>query len=236
MNILIAGKNPRTTHTILERSKAYFGSGHEYTLSSDLYDAKLKLHRTNSNILVSELGGSVSATAELPKQKTYLTAISIDRIQEEYMERTPLGGHHIIYVKKPFTKAEVVQALSTLFEPTEQTAAKPPVRFMVPVSDGYRFLHISDIVHVEASGSYSIFHLHDGTRLTLSKRIGHYQKELGPVGFVRVHSSHIINLQYTQKYVRHGGLHVILENGTSVPISRSQKAEFEQSLTQMIKL
>ncbi len=237
MNILIAAKDQRKTQSILERSRAYFGPKHLYTLSSELQDAKLKLKRTNTNVLISELQGSLSSTTTVSADISYLTAISIEQMQEECIEPAQTTGQRIIYVKKPFTKAEVVQALANLFEQLEPAPLlELPPRFMVPVSDGYRFLKAADIVRVQASGSYSIFHLTDNTKLTLSNRIGHYQRELMKAGFARIHSSHMINVNYVKKYVRHGGLHVILENGDSIPISRGQRDEFECGLKHMIRL
>jgi two-component system LytT family response regulator len=49
---------------------------------------------------------------------------------------------------------------------------------------------------------------------------------LAPYNFYRVHNSHLINMNYIQKYIRSQGGQVQLLDGTLIDISRRKKDEF----------
>ncbi len=47
-----------------------------------------------------------------------------------------------------------------------------------------------------------------------------------PYNFLRIHNSHLINLNYIKKYMRKNGGQVMLQDGTIIEISRRKKEEF----------
>lgn len=56
-----------------------------------------------------------------------------------------------------------------------------------------RRLLYADILYVEGSGSYSEFHAIDGSRVTISYRLGVMERSLPDDTFIRVHQSFILN-------------------------------------------
>jgi two-component system LytT family response regulator len=45
-----------------------------------------------------------------------------------------------------------------------------------------------------------------------------------------VHQSHLINLNYVERYDKHDGGSVILKDGTAIPLSPAKKEQFFKSL------
>jgi hypothetical protein len=234
MNILIAEKNTSSHDIILQKSKAYFGKQHIFKLSSNLIEAKRFLKEQEINFLVAELQTAANRSAQKHEQKRIntplLTAIQV--IEGDAFEASSknsfVDNQNIILIKKPFNKAEINLALQNLFTPQKQKQAKVS-RFMLPVEGGIRFVKLVDIIRVEASGSYSVFYLRDGSSIMASKRLKIYESMLPSDCFIRVHNSHLVNILYLKKYIKNGGLHLVLENNSKVPVSSSKKPHLESA-------
>jgi two-component system LytT family response regulator len=52
-----------------------------------------------------------------------------------------------------------------------------------------------------------------------------FEDKLNSNKFLRVHKSHIVNLQYIGKYTRGDGGSLTLHDGSEIPVSRSRKED-----------
>jgi two-component system, LytTR family, response regulator len=92
---------------------------------------------------------------------------------------------------------------------------------------GLQFINLDDLVRVEGEGNYCNFILKGKKKILLSKKLGDAEDILkGNDHFFRAHKSHIINLKFVEKYVRGEGGEIIMEDGTSISLSRNKKDEF----------
>lgn len=91
-------------------------------------------------------------------------------------------------------------------------------------------IEIDDIVHCEADKNYTFFYLNDGKKILVSKTLKDYDTMLSGFSFFRVHQSHLINLNYVERYDKHDGGSVILKDGSSIPLSPAKKDQFFKSL------
>ncbi|MBK9737137.1 MAG: LytTR family transcriptional regulator, partial [Saprospiraceae bacterium] len=83
-------------------------------------------------------------------------------------------------------------------------------------------------MYVEASGAYSIFHLKNLKKIVISKTLSQVEEMIQDNSFMRIHKSYIIHLKHLEKYVKGDGGEVVLNNGTSLPVSRTKKEELLQ--------
>ena len=92
----------------------------------------------------------------------------------------------------------------------------------VQKSDKYLNVPIGDILHLEASGDYTIISTAEDQFLS-SSGIGRLEKKLDPTVFIRVHRSTIINIKHLKEIEKHfnGGLIVKMKNGKSFSVSRT---------------
>ncbi|MBK5284526.1 MAG: LytTR family transcriptional regulator [Bacteroidia bacterium] len=86
-------------------------------------------------------------------------------------------------------------------------------------NSGHDFVRFTDIIRLQASGSYTNFYfVNKKEPLLQSHRIGFYEQELSKESFFcRIHESHIVNVNYIDK---DEGSNLILKDGTVLPISR----------------
>ncbi len=69
----------------------------------------------------------------------------------------------------------------------------------IPTKDGLVIVNNQEIVHLEASESYTTIHLLDGKKYLSSKNIKVFEENLNPNIFFRTHKSHIINFAHHLK-------------------------------------
>lgn len=103
-------------------------------------------------------------------------------------------------------------------------------RIALPIEKGLLFVYSYDITRCEANGNYTVIYLSDGRKCTIAKALGQAEALLNERTFVRVHHSHIINLDYLMSYVKGSGGYVVMTDGAIVTVSRDRKAAFLRQL------
>lgn len=99
-------------------------------------------------------------------------------------------------------------------------------RIILTSMDGFEVHKISDIIRCEANGSYTIFFIKGGHKVITSKTLNNFEKMLDDLSFVRVHSKHLINLDYVKRYISGRGGYIVFDDGTQVDVSERKKKEF----------
>lgn len=118
------------------------------------------------------------------------------------------------YIVKPYKAADVLKTVSVRLERSELRKNNLDLpsakvknsglkeRFFVTSSDNPKFIKISDIVYISASGEYSVVHTADGKDSVIRKLLKQWESVLPSDSFVRIHRSSIINLNYVEKIVK----------------------------------
>lgn len=145
------------------------------------------------------------------------------------------------YILKPIDIQELQLAVQRVAErksdrnPTEKLelfvenlkpSSKRFNKIALPTSDGLIFVPLEDIVQCKSIDNYTEFHLVTKNRILVSKTIKFYEELLSDHQFIRVHRSHLINLEHIQRYVKGEGGYAIMSDGTEVMISRRKKETF----------
>lgn len=98
---------------------------------------------------------------------------------------------------------------------------KPPKRLVLPSKNSFIFLDIDQIMYCSADGSYTTFVCKDKKYL-VAKTMKEYADLLEDFGFIRVHRSTIVNLDYVKELIRTRPQHIIMSDGHSIPIAQSR--------------
>ncbi len=144
------------------------------------------------------------------------------------------------YLLKPIAIKDLQQAvdrLNKIFNP--QTKERIDVlkssindnktqedKIAISTTEGLEFIPIKNILHIESNSNYSKIFFRDNRTLTVTKLLKDFEDMLVPYHFYRVHNSHLINLNYIQKYLRGNGGRVIMQDGTEIEVARRKKEEF----------
>ncbi|HAK78601.1 MAG TPA: hypothetical protein DCM71_17265 [Runella sp.] len=104
-------------------------------------------------------------------------------------------------------------------------APQPLKRLSVPSMNGMLLLPLSDIIHLQAMGSYCTIFLTNQKKVMASKPLADFEPFLVENEFMRVHKSHLINLRQVVRYVKGDGGTLVMTDESEVSVSRTKKAE-----------
>ncbi|QNK61430.1 response regulator transcription factor [Pedobacter sp. PAMC26386] len=105
-------------------------------------------------------------------------------------------------------------------------------KLSLPNGQGYTLIDLNEIIHIEADSNYSIFHLDNREKITVSKVLKDYEEILPENQFIRIHKSSIVNLNYLKEYNSKNGLEVLLKNGEKIAVSRRRASIFAEKVKQ----
>ena len=98
-----------------------------------------------------------------------------------------------------------------------------PDKIALPHQDGVVFVELKNILYCEADDNYTRFYLSNGQKHLISKTLRDVQETLEERNFLRVSRQHLINLDHIAKFIKGEGSYVVLSNGQSINVARSQK-------------
>lgn len=131
------------------------------------------------------------------------------------------------YLIKPVSKERMFQALNKLSE--KEDAAKI---LILHSENEVRRISINQILYVEAAGHGSVLHTADEA-IRLKESFGEMEKQVLPTGeAVKCHRAYLVNLRFVAA-VR--SVDLILDNGESLPISRSRMKSVQQEFMRYYK-
>ncbi|MRR21885.1 response regulator transcription factor [bacterium] len=104
-------------------------------------------------------------------------------------------------------------------------------RIILRTSEALQLISVSDIIRAEADSNYTHFHLTGGKHIMVSRTIKEYEAMLSGTGLIRVHQSHLVNLDQIDKFFKHDGGYLQMKDGSSIPVSPNLKQKVLQAIT-----
>jgi len=95
-------------------------------------------------------------------------------------------------------------------------------RIALTTADGLLFVTTADIIFCESDSNYTKVVLKEGKKILVSKTMKEIDETLSGPDFYRIHNS----FNHIKKYVRGDGGYVVMNDGSTVSISRTKKNEF----------
>ena len=103
-------------------------------------------------------------------------------------------------------------------------------KIALPTMQGLELILINNITFCSANNNYTEFTLTDKKKLLVSRTLKEVEELLSDYAFVRVHNSHIVNLNAINRYVRGEGGYLIMSDGSTIDVSRSKKENLMKRL------
>lgn len=143
------------------------------------------------------------------------------------------------YIMKPVSASELASAIEKVIYLLQaeyslklnalinnrKTNQKHEKRIVLKSIDKMHILKLDEIVHCESDESYCNFYLVNGQKITVSKPLKEYDELLHDFDFLRVHKSHLINVDHIKRFDKAEGGYVIMTDESRIPVSYRKKDE-----------
>lgn len=106
-----------------------------------------------------------------------------------------------------------------------QAVNKQLQKIVLPSLEGFEVIQVKDIVRCQANDNFTDFYMANGSKILICRTLKFYEDILTDFDFLRVHKSHLINLQLVKKYIRGKGGQVVMADNSVVDVSPQKKQD-----------
>ncbi len=125
-------------------------------------------------------------------------------------------------IKKIETKVAVNELKANLMPHTEQGSKT----IALPELNGFAIIDVDKIIRCEGMRNYTRILFKDGVEEKIvSRTLLEFEKLLTPLGFIRIHRSHLVNLANVVRYIKAKGGLVELKTGELLKVSPKHKED-----------
>ncbi len=152
----------------------------------------------------------------------------------------------IDYVLKPYSSEELGQAIDkakkqiqpnkerlNILKDTLSAPEQKPDKISLHTLDKIIIVNLDDIIRCESDSNNTIFYLQDGQKIFVTKTLKYFADMLKNYQFLRVHQSHLVNLQCISAFIKTDGGYLMLKNGENIPVSVRKKNEVMEILDRL---
>ena len=146
---------------------------------------------------------------------------------------------------KPYSPQQVIKALNRISNNLLETEyynqlkqlfkennSKASDRISITTAEGVSIFKVSEIVRLEADRSYCYIYQKSGKRLLVSRPVKDIESLLPSEIFFRIHSAHLVNINYVKQIISRDGGEVELHDGKLLPLARRRRVDFLKILAQ----
>ncbi len=149
------------------------------------------------------------------------------------------------YLLKPINAEELVLAVRKVSERSKNVSNEDNLRSLLenvrqnenqfskitlPTGNAYEIVLIKDIIRCEANDNYTNIYLASGKKFLVAGTLKHYEDLLPEKDFVRVHHSHLINMNHMTRFVKEDGGYAVMSDNSQVEVSRRKREDFLNKL------
>jgi two-component system, LytTR family, response regulator len=158
-----------------------------------------------------------------------------------------LKNHALDYILKPVDPEELKAAVQRVRDRQAKNnylealnmfsdlKSDTRLRIAIPVKNGIDYEYSDNIIRMEASSNYTDVFLANSKKHTVRKTLKEFESMLSSQSnFMRVHESHLVNLNYVIRYIKESPSYIIKESpsyivtkdNANIPVSRQKKNDF----------
>ena len=130
--------------------------------------------------------------------------VAVNKVQQQIINHDIFNRNKIIVENFRETKPEKQQVI-------------------LPTLDGFEVVKMEQIVRLKGNGNFTDLYLSDGGKKMVCRFLKHFS-EILPFPFLRVHKSHIVNMNFVKSYNKGG--YITLTDSSEVEISPTYKEAF----------
>lgn len=237
MKILIVDDEKRARQTIADMVKLYC-PGEEIIGEADSVKSGVEaINKLNPDLVLLdvELGDGTGFDLLKSFSPVNFKVIFITAYQEHATKAFKFSA--IDYILKPVNSTELSEAINRAkggqkekledklmaFMENIGNIAQEAKKIVLKTTETIHIVNVQDIVRCESDRNYTYFYFKDHPKLLVSKTLGDYEDLLSPYKFYRPHHSHLVNLNFIEKFEKADGGFLVMKDKTKVPVSTRKR-------------
>jgi two-component system LytT family response regulator len=203
------------------------------------------IHRLQPDLVILDIqmpdGNGFDVLKSIPVKN--FEVIFITAFQEYAIQAIKCSA--LDYILKPIDSEELKQAidnaLNTITKKTDESQLNvlqynmqqnSKRKLVLKTQESVHVVEIDDIVRCESDKNYTLFYFMNAKKILVSKTLKDFDTLLAGLTFFRAQQSHLINLNYVERYDRHEGT-IIMKDGSAIPLALARKEQFFEILDAM---
>jgi len=212
---------------------------------ADTYDnaiEAIQLYKPNVVFLDIQLDHNHTAFELLDQLEVLDFYIIFTTAYDEYAQKAINEADAVFYITKPVKISVLEKAVEKVRNKIEnsglpttdmqtiqqiKSTVNPLNKLLLWVNNAYEMVDMDQIVRCQSLGNYVQLFTTDKKRYAVYEKISHYENILDSQYFLKVHRSHLINLNYVTRFERVGkGGTITLTDESSIPLAPTYKKLF----------
>ncbi len=149
----------------------------------------------------------------------------------------------IDYILKPYSDKDLADAIKKASEkivPNKEQlhvlqqvisqSTKKPKKISLHTSNKIIVVDLDTIIRCKSDNNYTEFFMENGQKILVGKTLKYFADLLKESQFLRVHQSHLVNLQYIKEFIKSDGGYLLLKNKKTIPVSVRKRSEVINAL------
>jgi two-component system LytT family response regulator len=96
-------------------------------------------------------------------------------------------------------------------------------KIVLKTTDDIHIVEVSKIIRCESDGSYTKVHLSGKSQIIVSKNLKEFEELLADFGLLRIHHSHLVNINHIERFHKRSGGLIVMSDGSEIPVSVRRK-------------
>lgn len=106
-------------------------------------------------------------------------------------------------------------------------------KIVLHTANSIYLINVSDIVRCQAENNQTIFYLSNGDQLLTPKTLKEFDDLLSGFQFMRIHKSHLINVNYIERFDKLNNYLLVLKDKSVVPVAVRRKNELLEKIQKL---
>jgi two-component system LytT family response regulator len=200
------------------------------------------IHRLQPDLVILDIqmpdGNGFDVLKSIPVKN--FEVIFITAFQEYAIQAIKFSA--LDYLLKPIDSEElklaIDHALNTITRKTDESQLSvlqhnmqmnTKRKLVLKTQESVHVVEIDNIVRCESDKNYTLFYFMNAKKILVSKTLKDFDILLSGLTFFRAQQSHLINLNYVERYDRHEGT-IIMKDGSAIPLALARKEQFFEIL------
>jgi two-component system LytT family response regulator len=143
------------------------------------------------------------------------------------------------YILKPVDIDELVNAVEKIRKSRADKQTHKPTKVLIenlhngkgshkivlPLIEGFEVIQVKEIIRCQANDNFTDFHIAGKKKMMICRTLKFYEELLAESGFMRVHKSHLVNMDHVKKYLRGKGGQLVMADESVIDVSPQKKPE-----------